>query len=100
MLEIFWSDRYKIGSNQKSHIKGFMDSMSKRYIQGHCRYGDPSVSKKYMDRLDLELKAYRKTGNREHLINAANYCMLEDFVPSNTKYHFDNTGDSATRGKI
>ena len=53
-----------------------------------------------MTRLGLELKAYRRTGNRELLLNIANYSWLESVAPENKKFHWDNTAESATRGKI
>lgn len=74
--------------------------MSKRIIQGHTRYGAPVVTKKYMKRLELELQAYKKSGNMEHLYNAANYCFLESYAPQNPKFMFAADIDSVTRGKV
>lgn len=50
--------------------------------------------------MSLELKAYKKTGNEEHLLNIANYCHLESFAPENKKFHYDNTVDSVTRKRV
>lgn len=69
-------------------------------MQGHVRYGAPDRRKKYMTRLFLELKAYKKTGNVEQLYNIANYCILESIAPENKKFHFYALADSVTRGKI
>lgn len=73
--------------------------MANRLMQGQCRYGEPKASQNYFTRLMMETKAYKRTGNQEHLINIANYCVLESIAPENKKFHFDNTVDSATRGK-
>jgi len=53
-----------------------------------------------MTRMKLEVTAYRKSGNREHLLNIANYAWLESQAPENPKFHWDNTVDSVTRGKV
>lgn len=98
MLEVFWTERMKgIPDRQKRHTTEFLSSMTKRLIQGHARYGVPSKEKGYLSRLKKEIAAYSKTGNREHLINAANYCLLEDLEPQNKKYHFDPEARSVTR---
>jgi hypothetical protein len=74
--------------------------MANRILQGFCRYGNPHKDKKYLTRLSLELKAYKKTGNAEHLFNIANYASLEYYAPENKKFHFNEFASSATRGKI
>ena len=50
-----------------------------------------------MTRLVMETKAYRRSGNREHLLNIANYAYLESICPENPKFHFDPEAKSATR---
>ncbi len=66
-------------------------------VQGHCRYGVPLRSKLFMSRLAAELKAYRKTGNAEHLYNIGVYAWLETVEPENKKYHYDPYAKSVTR---
>ncbi len=51
-----------------------------------------------MTRLGLELRAYRRSGNREHLLNIANYAYLESQAPENRNFHWDNRAESVTRG--
>ena len=53
-----------------------------------------------MTGLVTEVKAYRKSGNVEHLYNAANYCVLESLAPEHKNFHFNEYEESATRGKI
>jgi len=97
-VEIFWSEKLRLP--YKLEFQAFLNGMSKRIAQGKARYGDPNRDKKYLDRLLLEAKAYKKTGNMEHLINVANYAWLESVAPQNRKFHFDNAVDSATRGRV
>lgn len=78
----------------------YLDGVACRWYQGHFRYGSPQKRKLYMKRLRLELEAYEETGNKEHLFNIATYSYLESVKPQNEKFHFDNTVESATRGKM
>lgn len=71
--------------------------MANRLLQGSFRYGPPARDHNYMTRMTMELKAYRRTGNQEHLLNISNYCVLETMAPENPRFHFDNTVPSATR---
>jgi len=99
-MEIFWCCKLNLSKRTEEGFRGFVNKMSKRIAQGHARYGHPNKDKKYMTRLVLEVNAYKKTGNLEHLINAANYCFLEHLEPENKRFHFDATVDSATRKRV
>lgn len=85
---------------QLKKLKTFFESMAHRLIQGDARYGKPHKKKKYLTRLKLEINAYDKTGNAEHLINVANYCWLELMAPEHVNHHLDATVESVTRTKI
>lgn len=79
----------------------FLQQMANRRAVGALRYGDiPQRKKKYMDRLEIELEEYRKTGNHEQLLNIAVYAFLESYAPQNGKYHFNPAVDSVTRGTM
>ena len=95
---IEWSRKLKVP--YKPAIMIFLQQQVNRLIVGHVRYSNACVSQKYLTRLSLELKAYKKSGNREQLINIANYALLESLAPENKKFHYDNTVDSATREKV
>lgn len=97
-MEIFWSKKLKL-PNEKA-FKEFIQRMANRLMQGFCRYGGPDRRQKYMTRMILEVKAYKKSGNAEQLLNIANYCHLEMYAPENKKFHFDNAVKSATRDRI
>lgn len=81
-------------------IERFMQEMINRLAFGQYRYGSPGKEGKYMTRLGLEFKDYKKVGCREQLLNIANYCWLEQKAPENKKHHVNNYRDSVTRGKI
>jgi len=75
----------------------FLQRMADRLVQGHHRYGRADRRQRYMTRLEKEVQAYRKTGNREHLMNAANYCFLECYYPEHPKTGYDPSVKSVTR---
>ena len=81
----------------------FAQQQANRLGFGYPRYEaatrGPSKENKYMTRMELEVRAYRRTGNREHLLNAANYAWLESRAPENKKHHWNDKVDSATRGR-
>ena len=95
-VQLWCSDKIKLDSKP---LFVFLQQIINRALQGHCRYGSLNKAQRYMHRLELELKEYKKTGNNEHLLNVAVYCWLESMAPENKRFHFDATVDSATRGK-
>ena len=97
-MEIFWSSKLNLPNKQA--FQDFTQKMANRIMQGFCRYGGPGKEQKYLTRLSLELRAYKKSGNAEHLINIANYAHLECYAPEHKRFHFDNTVDSATRKRV
>jgi hypothetical protein len=78
----------------------FVQQCVNRLIFAQYRYGSPNARQRYLSRLDLEVKAYKKTGNREHLLNIANYAWLESEAPQHSKYHHDAGVESVTRGEF
>ena len=99
-LELFWSAKIDGTSFVRIAFSKFAQCMANRLLQGHVRYGAPDADKRYMTRLILETKAYKRTGNREHLYNIANYCVLECITPENNKHHLDASVDSVTRKRM
>lgn len=100
-MEIFWSKHIaKIDPDKESQFKEFVQKMANRLGFGAFRYGRTVKAQKYMTRMAMELKSYKKTGNQEHLFNIANYANLEYHAPENKKAHFDDKAESATRGTL
>lgn len=88
-LQIFFTSRIK--EAVKYHIPAFSDfiqSMANRIGFGSVRYDPPSSDQQYMHLIQKEFRAYKRTGNCEHLYNIANYCYLETVAPGNKKFHF------------
>ena len=82
-------------------FRAFLQQMLNRRCVGALRYGDqPKVRQRYMTRLARELKAYRKTGNIEQLLNIAVYAFLESVAPEHRHQHWDATVDSVTRKEM
>ena len=99
-MEVYWNEKMAGLQRNKKSVQEFFNALSKRLAQGHARYGRPESRKAYLDRIGLELKAYRRTGNMEHLYNIANYCWLESETPQNPKFHYNQSVDSVTRGIV
>lgn len=96
-IKISWPDSCK---RDYKVVGNFFQKLANRLVVGHFRYGSPKVEQKYLTRLIMEIKAYKKTGNYENLLNIANYCWLESQAPENKKFHHDASVDSATRKKM
>ncbi len=99
-IHVYWNARMKGLQGIRSQVNDFFNGMSMRLAQGHARYGAPRKEAQYHTRMNLELAAYKKTGNAEHLLNLANYCFLETVAPQHPDFHWDNSADSVTRGRI
>ena|ERR1700761_8568608 len=95
LLTIKWASSKRDPKNYHDFVQG----MANRLIQGFFRYGRSTKEQKYMQRMTLELQAYKRTGNYEHLMNLANYALLESEAPENKKFHYNAYVESATRGK-
>ncbi len=94
------SQKIKRPPREADKTKEFLQRMINRMVQGYVRYGEAKVEQRYMTRLIMEVKAYRKSGNAEQLYNIANYALLESIAPENKKFHFDGSVDSITRGRV
>ena len=94
-IVVYWPA--KISLPNKREIMDFLDAMMKRLAVGYTRYGAPSAQKSYMSRMETELKSYKRSGNMEHLLNMANYAILESLAPQHPKHHWDPHIDSVTR---
>ena len=99
MIHLFEPEGITVKIHKIQIFKMFAQSMLNRLYVGELRYGSPSAKQKYFSRMDKEMKAYGKTGNAEHLINIANYCVLEWIAPQHPNHHFDPGVKSVTRKK-
>lgn len=97
-IEIKIPDSLRLDTQTLTQYRAFLQTLMNRRVVGGLRYSQrPKRKQRYLTRIRLELKAYERTGNFEHLLNIANYCFLESEAPENRKFHFDPNADSATR---
>lgn len=89
--------RIKQAGIKKSKLIEFLKGMLARLAFGHYRYGSPNPDAEYLKRLETELSAYKKGGNKEHLLNVANYALLEYYYPIRKNTVFRPNVDSVTR---
>ena len=80
-----------------------IQKMANRMAFSQQKYGDleenyPSISayKNIQERLWL----YLETGNTEHLLDAANFCVIEHLIPSHERAHFRATGSEESPGLV
>jgi hypothetical protein len=97
---IFISAKIKLPEEDKKKLLEFVQGIVNRRTVGYLRYGPNSRHQRFMSRLAEELKAYRKTGNMEHLFNIAVYAYLESDKPENKRFHYEPRAESATRIKF
>jgi len=72
----------------------FIRKMKARMFVGYFRYGESTQYKKdhsykIVDTIQKRIAAYEETGNLEHLIDAANFCMIEYKAPQHPDAHFE-----------
>lgn len=76
-----------------------------RIVQSHYKYG--WMSETYDNGLadamacaDQRIALYRKTGNREHLVDAANFLMIEYLHPQHKGAHFRAESSDESPGLV
>ena len=66
---------------KEAFSEDFITLKKNRIIVGHFKYGGSTKenSKKidFIKQLEFKLKAYKKTGNPEYLVDVSNYAMFE-----------------------
>lgn len=82
----------------------FMQGMLDRMGMSFHKYGHVSIG--FPDQYDAitslrdRLKKYAETGNKEFLIDAANFAMIEFMRPRHEKAHFKSTTDEESPGRV
>jgi hypothetical protein len=71
----------------------FINGMQNRIVQSHYKYGwmsdtYPTILASAIGSLDKRLELYKQTGNREYLMDIANFAMIEYMYPQHPKAHF------------
>ena len=73
--------------------KEFITYMPNRIGMGYFRYESTGKKHDYLKGIELKLKRYQETKNKEFLVDAANYCMLEFIDPGMEGTYFKATDD-------
>ena len=101
ILEIKIPGSVELDPKTTVEFRAFLQAMTNRRVVGAMRYGDrPKSRQKYMTRLWKEFRAYRKTGNIEHLLNVGVYAFLESVAPEHKAQRWDAAAESATRAEM
>lgn len=82
----------------------FIQGMKSRMIVSYHKYGP--VRDAYPSKVDAvasmeqRVEKYRETGNTEHLIDAANFLMIEFMHPGKPGAHFRATDSDESPGRV
>jgi hypothetical protein len=74
----------------------FIRKKKARVFVGYHRYGpntqyaQKKLEYKILDTVRKRLDEYERTGNQEHLVDAANYLMIEYKAPQHPNAHFES----------
>jgi hypothetical protein len=84
---------------------GFVKKMQNRMIMSFFKYGPVEKSYKNggIDALESaseRIKEYKKTGNREYLVDAGNFIMCEYMYPQHKDEYFEGTDSNKSPGRI
>lgn len=99
-VKLQWPDRVE----PVQFNKLFLQRMLNNVAIGRYRYGlndrKSGTPRQWIKRARAELRAYTRSGNWEHLVNAANYLMCETISPEHRKHHFKHETKSASRDSV
>lgn len=82
----------------------FVRGMANRMATSYFKYG--KVADAYPHKVDalrsmqVRLDKYAATGNTEHLMDAANYLMIEFMCPKHPEAHFTPEDSKASPGRV
>lgn len=70
------------------------------YKYGPARKNFATGNVQAIPTMELCIKKYQETGNREYLLDAANYLMFEYMFPQHSKAHFRATSSEESAGIV
>lgn len=70
------------------------------YKYGPARKNFATGNVQALPTMDLCVKRYQETGNKEYLLDAANYLMFEYMFPQHPKAHFRATSSEESAGIV
>jgi len=96
--------RWPTGTPPTEFCVPFVQGMLNRVGVSFFKYG--KLKDAYPEKVDaigslkLRLEKYAETGNTEHLIDAANYAMIEYMHPRRVDAHFKSTDSDGSPGRV
>lgn len=88
----------------KDFSEDFVQKMRNRILMSHYKYG--WMKDTYPDLADAiacleeRLALFKKTGNLEHLVDVANFAMIEYLYPRHSNAHFEGTDSDKSPGLV
>lgn len=98
----------KLAAPETEFDQGFVQGMANRVAVSYHKYGpmadgfgtDSAKNTDAIATLKLHLEAYAKDGNTEHMMDMANYAMIEYKHPSHPNAHFEATDSTGSPGRV
>lgn len=90
--------------SERDELESFVQGQIDRLAVSYHKYG--AMAEGFPDRVDaigslmICLREYAKTGNKEFLIDAANFAYIEFRRPRHPQAHFRSTDDSESPGRL
>lgn len=95
-----WSGAVPKTEFAHSFLQGMLDRMGMSYF----KYGAVATAfpnkVNAVDTLKTKLNQYLTTGNKEYLMDVANYAMIEFMHPRHPQAHFRPTDSNESQGRI
>lgn len=95
---------YFISEKNFKDVQRFLQGMLDRMAVSHHKYGPLTTKFPHkttgVANAKRALDAYLEDGNLEHMMDAANYCMIEFMHPSHVDAHFRSTDSDESLGYV
>lgn len=99
--KIKWTAEMLVIAKEKKWSKRFEELMRTYFLMGTLRYETPEnairgrfigrPTKVQTERMINDLREYQRTGNKEKLVDVANFCMIEFETSDHPTSHFKGT---------
>jgi len=89
---------------RRNFSEDFVQKMRNRIVTSHYKYGwmedtYPELADAIAS-LEERLELFKKTGNTEHLVDVANFAMIEFMFPRHPNAHFVGTDSDKSPGLV
>lgn len=99
-MKLHFTDSCPSSEFSQTFLQSMLDRMGMSFLKyGRIRDAYPEKVSA-LDSLQLRIKKYKETGNTEHLIDVANYAMIEFLHPSVEGAYFRPLDSRGSPGRI